>query len=249
MDISYQLSYLGYSDNEIKVYLSLLSSGWNYVSKLARDTWLERASLYYTLDQLQKKWLVSFLMKNKIQFYLAEKPERLLNLFKEKRNVAQMLLPSLKMLENTAGHKPNFTLHEWIEWVKSVLEEILQNKEILSYANLQNFLQFDKKLLYGFLKSLQKNQIGLHLILSFSQDIKNLLDEHNSEWKKKISYVFINSGEFPFQYDVFIWEKTVWIISFINKEIIAIKIDSKAYADSQRAIFNLAWLGATSFVI
>jgi hypothetical protein len=64
-----------------------------------------------------------------------------------------------------------------------------------------------------------------------------------------INYVYIDSNEFPFEYDVFITDKIVWIISVKNSEIVAIRIESQAYANSQKAIFNLAWLGATKFVV
>jgi sugar-specific transcriptional regulator TrmB len=55
MSIEEQLLYLGLSQNEIKVYLSLLKTTGNYVSQLSKDTKIERVSLYYTLDSLKSR--------------------------------------------------------------------------------------------------------------------------------------------------------------------------------------------------
>ena len=55
MDIHTTLRQLGFSEIESMVYLSLLQSGGDYVSTLAKRTKQGRVGLYYTLDTLQKK--------------------------------------------------------------------------------------------------------------------------------------------------------------------------------------------------
>ncbi len=58
----------------------------------------------------------------------------------------------------------------------------------------------------------------------------------------------IEEGQFPFRYDIFITESVVGLFFFEDGEFRAIRIASREYADSQRAIFYLAWLGGTGFV-
>ncbi|EKE29821.1 MAG: hypothetical protein ACD_2C00091G0007 [uncultured bacterium (gcode 4)] len=250
MTIEEQLSFLWFSQNEIKVYISLLRSSWNYVSQLSKDTKIERVSLYYTLELLKEKWLIQFVIKNKIKFFIPEKPEKIVNAHKEKLNIAENLLPWLKMLENTTLNKPSFKYFEWMDWVKEVLKEIFEYKDIKSYANLYNAMNHSKELLDPYFKKIIKDRIKFNIILPYNQSVIDYLIAIKSETQNKtINYVFINQVEFPFEYDVFITDKIVWIISIINGEIIAIRIESMAYANSQRAIFNLAWLGATNFVV
>lgn len=55
MDIHSTLRQLGFSEIESIVYISLLQSGGDYVSTLAKRTKQGRVGLYYTLDTLQKK--------------------------------------------------------------------------------------------------------------------------------------------------------------------------------------------------
>lgn len=250
MIIEEQLSFLWLSKNEIIVYISLLKTSWNYVSQLSNHTKIERVSLYYTLDSLTEKWLVYFVNKNKIKFFIPEKPEKIINIYKEKLNIAEEILPELKMLENTSLNKPSFKYYEWIDWVKEVLKEIFEYKDIKSYANLSNAMNYSKDLVDIYLKKIPKENINFNIILPYKQEIIDYLNSINTENQKKvINYVFINKQEFPFEYDVFITDKIVWIISITNGEIIAIRIESQAYANSQKAVFNLAWLWATTFVI
>lgn len=248
MKLEEQLSFLGFSQNEIKVYISLLKSSWDYVSNLSKDTKIERVSLYYTLELLQEKRLVNSVVKNKIKFFIPERPERILNIFKEKLNIAENILPWLKMIENTKLNKPSFKFFEWIDWVKEVLKEIFEYKSINSYANLHNMMKQNKNLVDFYFQKVISEKINFKIILPYDEKVLPYLNNLNNQ-NKNISYVFINQIEFPFQYDVFITEKIVWIISIIDSEIVAIRIESKAYADSQKAVFNLAWLWATSFVV
>ena len=46
----------------------------------------------------------------------------------------------------------------------------------------------------------------------------------------------------------FIYDDKVAVISLNPDELIGMIFESPVYARSQRAIFNLAWLGATSFI-
>lgn len=250
MKIENLLVSLWFSENEIKVYISLLKSGWNYVSNLSKDTEIERVSLYYTLENLTKKWLIYPLNKNKMKFFTPEKPEKIINIQKERLNTAESILPELKLLENTNLHKPVFKFYEGIKWVEEVLSEVFEYKEIKSYANLINSMEYKKDLVDRYFHKIIEEKSTFNIILPYKEEtikyIKNINKKNN--WNK-INYVFINAKEFPFQYDVFITEKIVWIISITNGEIVAIRIESKAYAGSQKAIFDLAWLGATSFAI
>lgn len=249
MNIEEQLSFLWFSQNEIVVYVSLLKTSGNYVSWLSKYVKIERVSLYYTLELLQEKWLVHWINKNKIKFFVPEKPEKIVNIFKHKLNIAENILPWLKMLENTSLNKPSFKFYEGIDGVKEVMQEIFQYKDIKSYANLLNAMNYSPYFIDVYFKKISKENIHLNIIIPYNQEVIEYLNILNKEGKDKIiNYVFINQIEFPFEYDVFITDKIVWIISIMNSEIVAIRIESKAYANSQKAVFNLAWLGATNFV-
>ena len=63
-----------------------------------------------------------------------------------------------------------------------------------------------------------------------------------------VEILFVNPDQFPFQYEINIYGNRVSVLSLNPNEMIGMIIESRVYADTQRAIFQLAWLGATSFV-
>jgi hypothetical protein len=63
-----------------------------------------------------------------------------------------------------------------------------------------------------------------------------------------VEILFVNPGEFPFEYEITIYGDKVAVLSLNPEERMGLIIESPVYAKTQRAIFQLAWLGATSFV-
>ena len=63
-----------------------------------------------------------------------------------------------------------------------------------------------------------------------------------------LEILFVNPGEFPFKNDIAIYEDKVAIMSLSKDEIISILIENKNVADTMKAVFDLSWLGATSFI-
>ena len=58
----------------------------------------------------------------------------------------------------------------------------------------------------------------------------------------------VNPTQFPFKNAQYIYEDKVASVSFDKDEIMGVIIESKSNAETNKSIFNLAWLGATSFV-
>jgi len=52
-----------------------------------------------------------------------------------------------------------------------------------------------------------------------------------------------------FDYEITIYNDKTALVSLNPTELMGIIIESPLYAKTQRAVFNLAWLGATSFVV
>jgi hypothetical protein len=60
--------------------------------------------------------------------------------------------------------------------------------------------------------------------------------------------LFVNPKEFWFEHEILIYDNKVAVISLNPEESIGMIFESPVYAKSQTAIFNLAWLGASSFI-
>jgi sugar-specific transcriptional regulator TrmB len=247
MDLHTSLKGLGFSEIESIVYLSLLQSGGDYVSTLAKRTKQGRVGLYYTLDILQKKWLISVVKRHGAKFFVPEKPERIVNIERERLNLSEMILPSLKTLVHAEAFRPAFTLIDDKKDIDEFLDELASSEEVLSYANMRIWHQNDNERLLRFLEKILKKAKKTQFILPFQEETQELFRNFSKKYTH-LSLVTIEESQFPFRYDIFITESVVGLFFFEDGEFRAIRIASREYADSQRAIFYLAWLGGTGFV-
>lgn len=247
MDIHNTLRQLGFSEIESIVYLSLLQSGGDYVSTLAKRTKQGRVGLYYTLDTLQKKSLVSVVKRHGAKFFVPEKPERIVNIERERLNLSEMILPSLKTLVHAEAFRPAFTLIDDEKDIDEFLAELAKSEEVLSYANMHVWYENEKERLLKFLEKILKKAKKTQFILPYHEETQTLFRNLSKKYPH-LSLVTIEEGQFPFRYDIFITESVVGLFFFEGGEFRAIRIASREYADSQRAIFYLAWLGGTGFV-
>ena len=131
MDITI-LKKIGLSDKEIKVYLSLLEYGAISVRGLAEVTSLNRGTVYDILKKLQDSGLISFYHQDTKQKFIAEDPDKLLPLVRAREEELKTvkvktaeLIPELKSLQDTSGHKPVMKLYEGRQGVKYILADVL----------------------------------------------------------------------------------------------------------------------------
>lgn len=126
------LEELGLSENDAKVYLTLLRLWSGVVGTIAKECDIPRATTYQILDRLIDDGLVLRIDKWNVMTYFPEEPERLVqNIKKESKNLekkkdlATMLLPHLESLKNPYKQKPKVTYFEWIDWYKELLNKAL----------------------------------------------------------------------------------------------------------------------------
>jgi sugar-specific transcriptional regulator TrmB len=129
------LSKLGFSDKSTKIYLALLSLGPSSVRKLAEFCELNRGTTYDTLKWLQEKGVVTFYQKQTKQYFVAENPEKLLNLaknqeeeLKDAQERVSRALPELQALYNKGGERPVARYYEKDE-ISKILQDVLYTCE------------------------------------------------------------------------------------------------------------------------
>ena len=138
MDISI-LKKLGFSDKEIKVYLKLLEYGAISVRGLADVSGLNRGTTYDVLKKLQEEGLINYYEKDSKQRFVAEDPEKLLELLQSKqeelektKNKVKELIPQLRsMQEDGDNNTPSTKLHEGRVGIRLILDDLLSTLENL----------------------------------------------------------------------------------------------------------------------
>ena len=64
--IQHELTQLGFTEEESKVYLAALELGGSYASGIAKKAGVPRVNCYHTLDKLVRKGVMSTFIKNPV---------------------------------------------------------------------------------------------------------------------------------------------------------------------------------------
>ena len=153
---------------------------------------------------------------------------------------------------NTLAYKPKIEYYEGEEGVKNIFEDILTAKgEILGYTNLLQLEQlFPEVYLRDWIRRKVEKKIKTRMLSPLSTSgIRHLDDYYPPHFDRHlVEILHINPDQFGFKYEITIYDTKVAIVSLSRDEMLGLIIESPLYTETQRAIFQLAWLGATSFV-
>jgi len=250
MDIKSSLQQLGLRERQISIYLALLQMGEAMVQDLSAKTKIKRTTVYSILDTLVQKGLATFIDKGFHRFYYAENPKKVLVYFKDqKENLVNQekkfseILPELAGLYNVNATKPKIRFYEGVEGLKQIYEETLllkSNEEMLAYGQAELIHKIlGDEWVENYLVRRHKARIFQRAIVEDSE----LGREHQKNDKEENRETILVPKEiFPFVNEINIFANKLSIVSF--KEQMGVIIESADVAKTQRAIFELAWLGA-----
>ncbi len=223
------LKSFGLTDNESKVYLTLLDLGPSLAGMISRRAGLHRRTVYDTTEMLIKKGLVGYILKNNRRFFQASDPHRMLESLQEKKDLLTPIIQRLgeKYIKTKEKEETNF--YKGKEGLKTVFEDQLESKEVLilgatakAYEVLQFYFQwYDKK---------RKQKKIKARIIAQDKSIKKIpLAEIRYLPEKYTSPVAVNIYS----------EKTAIILW--AKDPIAIVIRHKEIAEGYKNYFELLW--------
>jgi len=242
---------LGLTEVEGKVYMALLELGGGYVSTIARKSALPRVNCYHILENLTSKGLVNHVTRNRVRYFTAEPPQKIVNLLEDKTRYAKKILPELLSITNTLALKPKIRYYEGLEGVKTILDDTLTAKtELLGYSNLESAAELFGDFIMEYSRKKMELKIKTRFICPSSpKSSLYIKDYYPKEFPPElIEILYVNPKEFWFENEIIIYDNKVAVISLNREEQIGMIFESRVYAMSQRAIFNLAWLGASSFI-
>jgi sugar-specific transcriptional regulator TrmB len=249
--LTQQLSELGLSEEEAIVYLAVLELGGAFASTIARKAGISRVNCYYILDNLRKTGLITCNLKRNIKFFVAEPPQVLVNQMEERYERAKKVLPHLLAVTNIHAFKPVIRSYEGLEGIKAIFDQTLQAKsEVLGYTNLEALGNLLPEYLPSYTQKLVKRKIKTRLLSPSTDKARGFIEKfYPAAYPEElVEILFVNPKEFGFETQIAIYDHFVAIMSLNPNELIGVLIESPVYARTQRAVFNLSWLGATAFV-
>jgi len=246
-----KLEKLGLNQEEASIYLTMLELGGGFASRIAKRNGKNRSSTYHTLSKLCELGLASKSKKGAYQYFSPESPKHLVEIAKLKLDTATSLLPELLSIQNSRADKPKVTFHEKASGIESIFEQTLQAKdEILGYTNLNLLAERFPNMLKKYTKARAKLGIRVRYLsprpengIEFLENILSIGNANNA-----LEIFFIDPKQYIIQNEIAIFGNKVAIMSLSIEEPIGLLIESKTVSTTMKAIFDMSWIGASSFV-
>lgn len=237
-----ELQEYGLSGKEAKVYLALLALGPSTVNQIAEKADLVRTTTYDLLKGLREKGIVASMVKNKILYFEAADPQKLVQILEEKKRKIASLLPSLSMLKKAVPLKPHTEVYEGKEGIKTVYQDILEKRQPLDAISNTHFI-FKVLPFYvpHFVKQRAKSGIFIRLLNEKTPESIELMKKRDKKELRETRFI-------PQLKDIpvteYIYGDNVAIMGTSPEEPLGIIIRHKEFAKAQRLLFELLWKNA-----
>ncbi len=222
----------GLTENESKVFSTLLGLGPSHAGSISRKSGLHRRVVYDTIEMLIQKGLVGYILQNNVKLFQASHPQRVLELLQEKEQRIEGAMPEMLALYAKTKEKEETNFYKGKNGLKTVFEDQLESgKEILilgaspiAYDILQFYFHwFDKRRV--------EKKIRTRIIFNKSSDIPRL----------PLADIRILPEKYGSPLAVNIYGDKVAIILWSKEKPFAIVIAQKEIADGYRKYFELLW--------
>jgi len=239
------LQKLDLSPKESKVYIALLGSGPASLRAVAENIELNRGTTYDTLKSLMKKGLVSFYDKDKKKHFVAEDPENLVSILRDKRREIvrakkelAKILPELQARFESGDERPSVKLYENEGGAKAILEDVLRdmsdkkNKEYYVYSS---FTRDMREHLYRDFESFSDRRIALGI------KVKTIGPDAGGETRGFDERRTLAKLEKAPAY-ILIYGSKVATLSFSKENyLMSVLVDDSGLASTQKLIFKTLW--------
>ncbi len=228
---------IGLTENEAKVYLTLLETGSTTAGVIVKKTNLHRSTTYEIIRRLIETGMINYVIKEGRRYFEATDPEKFLDVMKEREEKLRSILPRLKMKRNIAKIKQEAYVYEGKKGVKTVFEDVLKTLE-----KGEEWLIFgasgEPVPLQDFLRSFEirrsKKGVVLKIIFSEGAEFIDVLKNLPATELKVLPKEYMT----PSEVEIF-GDKTAIILW--GEKPVAFVIENKEIADSFRKYFNLMW--------
>jgi sugar-specific transcriptional regulator TrmB len=241
MKIEQILKKFGFSENETRVYLASLEMGLASAQEVAKKAGLKRTTTYSVLAYLVNRGIVGkTIVKNKTRF-VAEPPEKLLNLIAEIKENVSKAMPQLEAIYNKSETKPKITFFEGENAIHNVYEDTLKEKpkEILEWNTNAFFERFPKD--YNYIE--KRTALGIKARRIAGEGSLWATKHRGLDQKELAETAIVSKDIFDPQIEVNIYNNKVAFMNYA--ENMSVIIESKAIADAMKQAYELSWKGAT----
>lgn len=242
------LTKIGLTSGEIKIYDALLELGETTRTELAKKSGISPSKVYDVVNRLMEKGIVSSVKKHGVLHFSAANPERLKDFLEKKEEeiksekvVVDSLLPSLLARYSETKEKTDVEVFYGWEGMRTVYSDIAKSQK-----------KGDNNYIFGASMGLDPKQADIHFS-KYHQEVEKkgysiniIFNENMRGYKDRVKYYAthkLHKVRYLYQ-DTFtefnFYKDTVLFVMLLKKPIV-IRVKSKEAADSFRKFFATMW--------
>jgi HTH-type transcriptional regulator, sugar sensing transcriptional regulator len=227
---------IGFTDNDVTIYLTLLKTGPLNTYTLAEKTNMNRGYLYEILKKLNQKGIVVEKSREGKKVYQAVDPDHLITLLKYKLENIESLVPKLKSVQATWAEETKIDVFRGPSCYRHLLHDIMNSTqrgdEVLIFGiDDQQLMKLEPIYLKRYFTLLQKNNITERVIVQ--RGTKKLAEAKTSKYRF-ISKTYV--GKVFTQ----IYANKVATLT-LTEPLNLIIIEDKDVTETQRVHFEVFW--------
>lgn len=254
-EVKQNLKNLGISDEEIRVYLSLLERGPSTTTQIAKNASIPKTTVYRLVEEMLKKNLVDKVVGARGMIIEASDPEQISLLLKKKEekilNLKQAIpsvIDTLRSLQASPRHTTQVSYYEGKKGVQQLIWNSLKSKEPLrsfGYRSLKEAVGIEF-LVKWWDESGLRGQSHRMLANPETYKLKDAADEG-----AKIKFApkpegffrrrYFTKKELPILTETFIYDDTFAIIQWKEDDVCGVEICNRTIADQEKFVFDKLW--------
>jgi len=234
MDAPKVLERLGFSPNEIKIYLALNDHGSCKAGNIAKIAKIDRSSCYNSLKSLLERGLVSYVNIGKVKWFQAAGPKRLLDYIKEQEEDVKGIIPELDARHKAGKVTGQVRLFKGLKGVRTIFQDILATeKDNLVFGNESQLEERMPEYQQQFVRQLKERKIFIRELVRE--------DRATPTTNPKTTRYVPRSVESPVVTNIY-GDKIALVIWTDEPE--GIIIENAAAAKAYRSYFEFMWQNA-----
>lgn len=242
------LQTLGFSDDEIEVYLYLLEQGTKTPLQVSRALKLPRTRVYRITESLMSKDVISEQIDNRGSQFVASHPDNLQSMvsmekakIEEKEAILGVLIPDLSSRMSSLQESSHVRFYRGLVGLKQVTWNSLKAEgELLTYevGHLDYFIS-QKKQSEDFRQRFVEKEIMIRNLLNETQmdgftDVHAMVDTY---WEAR----YIPPSVLTIKADILIYNNVYAMYRFQDNDIFCIEVYNQELVDMQRQIYEVLW--------
>lgn len=249
------LSQYGLTEEEVKVYLEIVTGRGDTALKIAKLTKLARTKVYRILDTLIAKKLIITRVGERGMRFVSTPPDQLNFLVSDREHELAKLKQSLPLLQSQltqlssqTNDTPQVLYYHGINGLKQVTYNSLKAKgELLTYelSTMSAFMDQDEaeRLRQRFVD----NKIKIRTLTNATKvdAYTSVIELVEKYWEIR----HLDPKDKPFQFEILIYNDVYCMYKYTGSDIFCVEIHSGELADMQRQLFEYLWSGAKKFKV